>query len=184
MRPKMCSVLLVMTLMLDFSAASATPFKAPRETVTAFVNWYFQERVGGTFPIGKDRDALKPLVSRRFMGLLEAVDRADKRCDGIEPGPPLVEGDLFVSLVEGATASEGITEVERTESKATYSVSWVYATVRAGDLPEKWSDRIHLRRINGNWVIDDFSHDGTWSFMSKGSVSANLEALSKQCKKK
>jgi hypothetical protein len=173
--------MLMMTLMIVSSNASATPIKTPREVVTTFVNWYFQEKVGGSFPIGKDRKALKPLESRRFMDLLEAVDRADKRCAAIENGPPLVEGDLFVSLAEGATASEKITEVERTESKATYSVRWVYATDRAGYVPEKWSDRIHLRKINGSWVIDDFSHDGTWSFMSKGTVGLWLKELSKAC---
>jgi hypothetical protein len=40
---------------------------------------------------------------------------------------------------------------------------------------------VHLVRIDGAWLIDDFMHRGEWQFTSQGSVKSMLTATAELC---
>jgi hypothetical protein len=160
---------------------------SPRQTVDRFVSFYLSIYKKG-FPGAEERAALRPIVTLRFMGALEAAARG-MDCDYATTGgkePPPSEGDIFVSLFEGATSIDRVTELERNDDTAVYSVDWVFADPLPGrekDKPARWKDRILLHHEVGRWLIDDFSHDGTWGFMTKGNVSSNLKWIASFCAK-
>jgi hypothetical protein len=178
---------LVALALLHSGVASGSPVDGPTQTVERFVAFYFNSYEHG-IPGAKERAELSPLVTKRFMNLLVDASQA-MECDLKASGgqvPPPSEGDLFVSLFEGATSADEIAVVEATKDRATYSVSWSFKDPLPGrerEAPAKWKDNILLENISGRWLIDDFSHEGTWGFMTKGSVSKHLEWVAKQCGK-
>ena len=98
---------------------------------------------------------------------------------GTEP-PPLA-GDLFVSLFEGANSLASLAEISRSGDEAVVAATWQYSDSRPGQPPAQWTDRVMLRRIGGQWLIDDFMHDGTWDFAVQGSVTDALKEVAREC---
>ncbi|HEX2567670.1 MAG TPA: hypothetical protein VHL85_12485 [Burkholderiales bacterium] len=172
-------------VLLALSDASALASPEPRSVVDHFIAWYLDSGAG-SFPGRKERAALRPLLTPSFGRVLEAAARGlechYKATEGKEP-PPL-EGDLFVSLFEGATYSDGVKEIERTPERASYAIGWVSSPGRVGEKPVRWQDHVLLKRVKGRWLIDDFSHEGTWQFMTRGSVRSTLEEVAAECAKK
>jgi hypothetical protein len=90
------------------SCTMAPRTAAPRATVDRFLDFYFHE-YGSGLPDAAQRATLRPLLTD---GLNQAFERAaaaercaKERSRGQEP--PLVQGDVFSSLFEKATAVAG-----------------------------------------------------------------------------
>jgi hypothetical protein len=95
-------------------------------------------------------------------------------------GPPIVEGDLFSSLIEGATSATYRPVVQKTD-KATFEIEWTNAGRDAASPPFVWKDQVDLVKTSNGWLIADFGHLGTWDFMMKGNVSQILREVAKEC---
>jgi hypothetical protein len=180
-------ILVALAPLLHCPSASSAPVDGPRRTVEQFVDFYLNAYKKG-FPGTDERKALRPLVTERFMAVLEDAARGMechyKATGGKEPPPS--EGDIFVSLFEGATGVDGIAELQASKDQATYAVSWVFKDPLPGrerEPPFTWKDNILLKNIDGRWQIDDFTHEGTWEFMTRGSVSSILKRIASQCGK-
>lgn len=168
-------------------ATQAAPGDTAKETVDAFVQLYLA-KLSGSFPDANGRAALRPLVTPRFDQLLEGaakgIDCQQKASGGNEPPPS--QGDIFVSLFEGATSAEKVAQTKLSSSKATFTIDWKYqdsAPGREQEKPANWSDRLLLKKVAGKWLIDDFTHDGKWEFMTKGATSAHLKWVATFCKR-
>lgn len=155
--------------------------------MNAFVKLYLA-RLRGSFPDANSRASLRPLVTPRFDQLLEGaangIDCQQKASGRTEPPPS--QGDIFVSLFEGATSAQRVTESKVTSSKATYTIDWQHVDAAPGREqlePANWSDRLLLRKVKGRWLIDDFTHDGKWDFMIKGSTGSHLKWVATFCRK-
>lgn len=89
-----------------------------------------------------------------------------------EDKPPLVDGDLFSSLVEGpesVTARETVFEGD--SARVTLAM-----THGDGDKTTKWNDTMVLMRDDGIWCIDDVEYHGQWPFANRGRLSDALKA--------
>jgi hypothetical protein len=174
-------------IMAALSTAHAAPGDTPRETVDAFLQLYLS-KLSGSFPDAPGREALRPLVTPRFARLLEGaadgIDCQQKATGGNEPPPS--QGDIFVSSFEGATSADGVTQTKISSTRATFTIHWRYtdnAPGRDSQEPVKWSDRLLLKKLNGRWLIDDFTHDGNWDFMIKGTTASHLKWVATFCKR-
>ena len=84
--------------------------------------------------------------------------------------PPLVEGDLFSSLFEGAEVVTPIgTTVEGEGARVELSMRF-----GLGDQATKWKDTAVLAKDQGSWCLADVEYHGDWPFANKGKLSETL----------
>lgn len=85
--------------------------------------------------------------------------------------PPIVEGDLFTSLFEGATAFRvGACKAEG--DKGHCAVGLLYDD--KSDKPVNWTDVVYLVRADQGWRVDDIAYGGKWAFGNKGKLAEVL----------
>jgi hypothetical protein len=94
--------------------------------------------------------------------------------------PPLVEGDLFTSLFEGADAYR----VVSCQSEAGQGVCLVQLTSNDPGYksPFRWQDKVYLVKGPHGWVVDDIEFLGNWPFMHKGRLQALLKKVIERSK--
>ena len=91
------------------SCAIAPKAIGPRAIVDHFLDFYFHE-YGSGLPDATQRATLRPLLSDDLTGALESAAAAERCASEQARGqePPLIQGDIFSSLFEKATAVVGI----------------------------------------------------------------------------
>ena len=146
----------------------------PQSAAASFYGAYLRS-TAGAFPTSRARSQLRPLLSPRLNLLLERADRAEaehaRRTHGQEP--PLIEGDVFTSLFEGA----GRFQVQRCRTgamRAICPVSLGYDT--PGQRPTRWRDQLVLMHGPSGWLVDDVVYGAHWSFGNKGRLSQSLRS--------
>ena len=164
-----------MILMIAISAgalAAAKPAEArgpadrstPEAASASFYGAYL-ETTPGAFPGPVARMRLRRLLSPRLNGLLGQADHAEAvhawRTGGREP--PLIAGDVFTSLFEGA----GRFQVQGCRSDGQQAVCQVALGNDRMQRPSRWRDRLVLMRAPSGWVVDDVIYGG-----SRGSGAA------------
>jgi hypothetical protein len=155
--------------------------KALRDSAAAFYNLYLKTHPAGV-PNDKLREQLQPLISAELSDLLNdaAVAEATYAKETKGESPPLVEGDLFTSLFEGADAyTLGACKVEN--DSASCGVDLTY-TDKRDNSKTAWQDRIYLVREDGKWLVDDIEFLGTWEFMHKGKLKDLLRQVADEAK--
>jgi hypothetical protein len=154
------------------AAPSDGGFAEAGRVASAFYATYVKTRPGGV-PNATARARFAPLLTRRLTALLTAADAAETHYAKATRGrvPPLVEGDLFTSLFEGADSfALGACSVEGAATACAVSLSYG----SAGQPDTRWTDRVLLRREQGGWKIDDIAYGGTWDFANKGMMTDAL----------
>jgi len=155
------------------------PLHAQEEVVRKFMDFYFNTYHSGV-PDSEQIGLLNYVITPGFRKLLQDAHDAEtchaRRVQGSEP--PLVEGDLFTSLFEGASSGK-IADTRVEGNKAEVDVEWTYAA--NGEQPIVWQDRFYLESRQGVWLIDDIAHHGEWEFSYHGRISGLLRDISGQC---
>ncbi|HKU96011.1 MAG TPA: hypothetical protein VJR58_12080 [Vineibacter sp.] len=156
------------------SAVAAPPSGAPSEAAGTFYAAYLKLPRGGV-PNAEQRRSLQAVLSPALERLLAAADAAEARHAKRTRNevPPLVEGDLFTSLFEGATRATVVTCSH--EAKAAICV--VALSYKDGRSETAWQDRVHLVPGGGRWVVDDIEYAGGWDFARRGRLSETLKAV-------
>ena len=153
---------------------------AQDETVKDFFSFYFNEYQYG-IPDATRISSLSKLITPELRQLLLDANSAEKchaqRVHDTEP--PLLEGDLFTSLFEGATDGK-IAAVRVNGSTAEVDVEWIYDV--EGEQTLVWQDRFYLASRKGVWLIDDIEHLGKWEFAYHGKISELLRDIAGQCR--
>ncbi len=134
--------------------------------------------VYGTFhpsdgiPDDKDRLKYHPFLSPRLEDLLQQAAQAQARFAAANKGsPPLIEGDLFTSLFEGATAvSVGACGGDGQKGECSVALRFD----DPGSKPTPWTDTVYLVNTPQGWKVDDVAYGGSWAFGNKGRLSATL----------
>lgn len=142
----------------------------------AFYRVYLEVRPSGV-PQAKARAKFVPVISHTLAQLLERADAAERHYAKVTKRrvPPLIEGDLFTSLFEGAQ-SFSVRGCERNSGVAVCTVELRYdsTTDKAVTL---WSDKVTLLRNGKRWVVDDIAFGGNWQFMHKGHLREILRKV-------
>jgi hypothetical protein len=162
---------------LGLAPAPATPDDEALRAATALATDFYEmrQRLGRSgLP-----DAGEMKAYRAFLcpSLAAAIDEARTRQQAYvlahpDDKPPLVDGDLFSSLFEGAdVVLPAGTEVEGAGAR-------VGLTMRAGEGEgaTRWKDSVLLARAEGIWCIADVEYHGDWPFANKGRLSTTLAA--------
>jgi hypothetical protein len=88
--------------------------------------------------------------------------------------PPMIEGDLFTSLFEGAT-SFSITSCSGDAKKAKCDVALTYDDKH--EKPTHWTDSALLANTAQGWRVDDVAYGGSWDFGNKGRLTETLHQV-------
>ena len=182
-------VVVVLALLLASPAFAAAARKAPapppspERTVTGFYAAYVRLHPSG-IPGPRVKRGLERFLSQRLNALLTDADRAEAQYAIATKNevPPLVEGDIFSSLFEGATSSSmGQCLVMEESMTATCTVS--LTNTMDGQQDTTWTDTVLMVREGRTWKIDDVRYGGTWPFANKGRMTETLNDAIAESKK-
>jgi hypothetical protein len=151
--------------------------KAAADFYTVYAS--FQPRVDG-IPDAGARAKFAPVISDRLNGrIAQARAVEEKFTNAYKNSPPLVEGDLFTSNYEGATAHR-IGACTGDDKAGRCAVALTYDAHSLGDAQNKpvhWTDTAHVVNTPSGWKLDDIGFGGNWDFANKGTLNQTLEMV-------
>jgi hypothetical protein len=158
----------------------ATPALAagdPAAAVSVFYDVYNGQRAeGGGIPDATGRLRYQPVLSPRLNKQLMDAAQAQARLTAKVKNavPPVLEGDIFSSLFEGASAwkvgaCQGDTKTARCGVALSYAPP---AGSRAK--PANWADTVLLVNTPQGWKVDDVVYDAAFAFGNTGQLSGML----------
>ncbi len=120
------------------------------------------------------RSGLAPFITPALEQLLAAGENAEARYakETNNQSPPIIEGDLFTSLFEGATTFK-MGACKADDGKGRCAVFLTYDD-HSGK-PVNWTDTAILARTQSGWRIDDIAYGGKWDFGNKGTLTDTLK---------
>ena len=170
---------------LIFAAAIAAGFAGPagaaddndamRSAANGFYGVYKTFHPSDGIPDSAGRARYQPFVSPALDALLkQAADAEDRYSKANKDSPPLVEGDLFTSLFEGATGvSIGICSGDSQRGRCAANLSYA----DPGGKAVSWTDSVELVNTPAGWRVNDIVYGGTWDFGNKGALSGTLRQV-------
>lgn len=163
----------MLKVLFPIVAAAVDGSEEVRRAATGFYTLYIKIRPQG-IPQEKQMVRLRAYLSTGLNQDLEETRRAEEQYQKANRGavPPLVEGDLFTSLFEGASAFRLLSCEARGDVG---SCEIEFSAIDPKDRSVfKWKDKIYLVRQSRRWLIDDIEYLGNWAFMHKGRLRAVL----------
>jgi hypothetical protein len=150
------------------------------DAVTAAANGFYALSVGmrpasgGGIPDAAGRARFQPLLTPRLNKALAEAAAAEIRFKAKnKDSPPLIEGDIFSSLFEGATAWKiGACRGDANAQRCAVSLS----RLDPGQKPVAWNDTLVLAN-SGGWKVDDIAYDANFAFGNTGSLSEMLKMV-------
>lgn len=127
-------------------------------------------------PNDKQRAELKAVVSPGLDSLLRDAAAAQTRFANStkHQAPPLLEGDIFTSNFEGATAWH-VGACRTSGAQARCEIALGYRSNATEDAkPVNWADTLYLVHTNAGWGVDDIGYGGNWDFANKGRLTETL----------
>jgi hypothetical protein len=159
-----------------FSGAAGAAPGADASTMAAAANGFYAVYGAlphsGGLPDATARVRYTPLLSPRLNLLLSQAAIAETHFHAkVKDAPPLIEGDLFTSLFEGATsvklgACSGDAKTGRCAATLTHS--------EPKQKPVSWSDTLELVNTPSGWKIDDIAYNAGFQFGNTGTLSDTL----------
>lgn len=161
-----------LTLALPARADDASDMHA---ATAGFYGVYATFHPSDGIPDAGDRAKYAPFISTQLDSLLDQAAQAEARFMTANKGsPPLVEGDLFSSLFEGATGvSVGACSGDAKAGRCSVSLRHT----EPGKQPTEWSDTVLLVNTPAGWRVNDIAYGGTWAFGNKGTLSETLKQV-------
>ena len=169
-------LLLISSLLLISQSLYACHKGGPDQTVNNFYGVYLKIHSFGV-PNEGELAQYSPYISPELSDLLKKAGEAEQKHEAATKGeePPLVEGDLFTYLFEGA-GSYSITSCESNHASVFCTVEFKY--INPGDKSEvKWKDKVYLVKTGRGWAVDDIEYLGEWQFMHKGRLKGLLKEV-------
>lgn len=148
-------------------------------------NFYTMLRAQGApdgLPGAQQRAALLPLMSDRLGKLMQAANDAQTRFRMQNRfAPPLAEGDLFSSLLEGPSsfkvgACTGTPTAQRCRIQFHRNKP---VMVRGQAQPLDWNDDLLLVQEQGGWRVDDVDYRGGFPYGNTGLLSQTLGMIAR-----
>jgi hypothetical protein len=144
------------------------------EALTGFYTAYLKIGVHGV-PTDAKRKRLEPFISSALDKLLIDALAAEKSYKELTRGSeaPLIEGDPFTSLFEGATAFK-LGQCGGDDIAAHCSVDFIYNDDPPD--PTHWSDLTFLINTETGWRLDDVAYGAPFDRANKGRLVERLNA--------
>lgn len=140
---------------------------------TGFYAVYATFHPSDGIPSAADRAKYHPFLSPALEALLTDAQAAEARFAKANKGaPPLVEGDLFTSLFEGAS-SVVVGDCSGDAVKGSCAVRLEHADKT--EKPVTWNDTVLMVKTPAGWRVDDIAYGGSWAFGNKGRLSELLK---------
>ena len=164
---------LFVTASLANGASAGSDEAAMNAAANGFYGVYKTFHPSDGVPSDGDCAKYAPFISPALEKLLADAEAAELRfAKANKDSPPLIEGDLFSSMFEGATsldvgACSGDAQAGQCVVKLEYS--------EAGSKPIDWTDTVYLLNTPVGWRVDDISYGGSWDFGNKGRLSQTLK---------
>ena len=151
----------------------------PAAAVNAFYGVYTgQHAQGRGIPDATVRLRLQPYLSPRLNKQLADAASAQTRLSAKVRNavPPVLEGDIFSSLFEGASAWK-VGACQQSGKTARCSVALSYTPppgAGAKAKPANWTDTVLLVETPQGWKVDDVVYDAGFAFGNTGRLSDML----------
>jgi hypothetical protein len=151
----------------------------PASAANAFYAVYNGQRSGG-IPDATVRLRYSPVLSPRLNKQLVEAAAAQARLTAKVKNavPPMLEGDIFSSLFEGATAWKvGTCQGDAKTARCPVALTHAVGAPVAGQKPEKpanWNDTLLLVNTPQGWKVDDVVYDAGLAFGNTGRLSDML----------
>jgi hypothetical protein len=160
---------------LLFAAGPVAAQSDPATAVSGFLGIYGGFHPSDGIPQVGARAKLTPYLSPGLNKLLADSAAAEARFAAkVKDSPPLIEGDLFTSLFEGATSwRPGPCSI--TGAAARCPVAFTHADPKAK--PETWTDTLLLVQTPQGWRVDDVAYDGNFQFGNTGKMTDTLKMV-------
>ncbi|MDB5739835.1 MAG: hypothetical protein JWP16_875 [Alphaproteobacteria bacterium] len=169
-----------LVVLLGLLAVPAHAADDPMAAANAFYAVYAAQHVqGGGIPDATGRlrysAVLTPRLNRQVADAAAAQARLSAKVRNAVP--PMLEGDIFSSLFEGATAWQvGACTVAGQAARCPVALTHDVPPA-AGRKPEKpahWNDVLVLANTPAGWKVDDVSYDAGFAFGNTGKLSEML----------
>lgn len=168
----MRKTILGLALFAALAAPAAADDTAPMQAAAnGFYGVYKTLHVLG-IPGDDDRARFAPFLSPALEALLKQAAAAEARfAKANKDSPPLIEGDVFSSLFEGATvATVGTCSGDARKGQCTAALS----RADGSNAAVQWNDTVYLVNTSAGWRIDDIGYGASWDFGNKGRLSETL----------
>jgi len=179
----MMRLVLAAMLLLVPAALKAQPAGDPAAAINAFYTVYAsQQAQGGGIPDATGRVRYAPVLSPRLNKQLTAAAAAQGRLSAKVKNavPPMLEGDIFSSLFEGASAWKvGACQADSTSARCPVALTYAPApSVNSkAAKPANWHDTVFLVNTPQGWKVDDIIYDAGFAFGNTGRLSAMLQMV-------
>jgi len=152
----------------SIAADASSPARVANDFYAVYATFHPSDGI----PDAAGRAKYGPFLSPEFEKLLADANAAEARFLKANKGsPPLIEGDLFTSMFEGATAYKvGACTDEQTN--ASCPVDLTYSDKKAA--PVHWTDTVYLTKTNLGWRVNDIGYGASWAFANKGRATTVL----------
>jgi len=148
---------------------------APDAAASGFLSIYGSFHPSDGIPDAGARARLQTVLSPALNTLLANAAAAQARFSAkIKDAPPLIEGDLFTSLFEGATQSK-LQPCTISGGEARCPVAFVHAAANGKSI--NWTDTLLLLNTPQGWRVDDIAYGGGFQFGNTGRLSDTLKTV-------
>jgi len=176
MRPVLSVLLLLSSLVCAFAADD------PAIAANEFYAVYKDHHAQGGIPDATERLRFSPVLSPRLNKQLTAADAAQGRLTAKVKNavPPMLEGDIFSSLFEGATSWRvGACQADIKTARCPVALSYVPPPSPNAKAPKaaNWNDTVLLVNTPQGWKVDDVVYDAGFAFGNTGRLSAMLQMV-------
>jgi hypothetical protein len=174
-------LILAAILLLVPAGLKAQPAGDPAAAVNAFYAVYAsQQAQGGGIPDATGRVRYAPVLSPRLNKQMTAAAGAQARLNAKVRNavPPMLEGDIFSSLFEGATAWKvGPCQGNAKTARCPVALAYTPPPSQKASKPANWSDTILLENTPLGWKVDDVIYDAGFAFGNTGRLSSMLQMV-------
>jgi hypothetical protein len=162
----------LLAVLLPLPLAAQT---SPDAAASGFLSAYGSFHPSDGIPDSAGRARLAPYLSPGLNKLLGDAAAAQTRFSAkIKNSPPLIEGDLFSSLFEGATQSK-LQPCAVSGTSARCPVVFTHAG--AAGKAMNWTDTLLLVNTPQGWRVDDIAYGGGFQFGNTGRLSDTLKTV-------
>ena len=142
---------------------------------SGFLGVYGSFHPSDGIPDSGGRARFAPYLSAALNKLLADGASAETRFAAkVKDSPPLVEGDLFTSMFEGATGWK-LSACSASGNTARCPVAFTHA--EAGHPALTWTDALLLVNTPQGWRVDDVVYGGGFQFGNTGKLSDTLRTV-------